>query len=163
MWQTGQIALKLIHKTNDLTIVLKSCCVTISEDTFVVIGGSFGTKQVLSYNENTKKWTHWKDLPVDRQDHACIKENDSILVTGGYTNRTQTMRIDLDRETQIFSGNLNKGRYCHNMAILNGKIVAIGGAPATNTIEEWDGAEWKTLETTLKSSYRYNFAVVSFP
>ena len=56
---------------------------------------------------------------------------------------------------------LNRPRYSIALEVLHGKLTAIGGiANEKGSMEEFDGVNWKKVETTLNREFWYGPSVV---
>jgi len=164
----------------------RGCAVSISHDTFVVVGGASsdcgnshyacGKRTVIAYNITSKSHYELPNLRYARMDHDCVMYRDRktedvfILVTGGRyegesaMGNTEMLRVGGRAWEQV--GDLNYARSHLALAVLEKKILAIGGllnGKPTDIVEEFDFTTntWKITKRMLYP--RYGHAVTEIP
>ena len=164
-----------------------SCVAKWTPTTFVIIGNiKKDTTQVIMYDEVTKDWTDWADLPEPGLgSHACIKvggrAEPAVLVTGGTQPVTGTTSVadalaqkaivktfKLHRNGDVSdAGDLVTWSHHHAMTVLDDKVVVVGGRSGQTvhgSIQQWDQdrKKWSRVSPGLKES-RYGHALAIFP
>ena len=150
-----------------------SCVVALDSVSFLLIGGSPEGTQVREYNELTKTWSDWPNLEENWVHHSCLRQNDTIIVVGGYINNhlpyhitTTLIHLDGSQET---AGNLSTPRVGAAMAVINGKITILGGAnddeKALTTAEVFDvpTKTWSISSEISLQIPRFGFALLPLP
>ncbi|XP_036115418.1 kelch-like protein 35 [Molossus molossus] len=102
-------------------------------EVIVVIGGC-DRKGLLrlpfadAYHPESQRWTPLPSLPgyMRSEFAACTLRND-IYVSGGHINSHDVWMFSSHLHTWIKVASLNKGRWRHKMAVLQGQLFVVGG------------------------------------
>ncbi|XP_064478409.1 alpha-scruin-like [Ornithodoros turicata] len=91
----------------------------------------------LLFQPTQNKWTSFQDMPEPRNYHAAVFYNGYIYVTGGY-NPIQVASNEIISQKSVFRysvqskswdrvADMRHARACHGMAVVNDKIMVVGG------------------------------------
>jgi len=141
------------------------CSVTLSNTEIILAGGvnGFVLSMVEKYNIQTGEVVSLPDLASPRYNHACTLQEDSLIVSGGYSTFNRVERLSLNTLTWSSLPPLNMVRYYHTMGLINGALVVFGGGyptSSTNTLEILNGTEWATQQL---QNLRHAHAMVLLP
>ena len=160
------------------------CAVALTHETFAVIGGLdvdscwCGKRTAMAYNITSGEHYELPSMRYARMDHDCVMFKDQktkekyILVTGGryegsnYVGNTELLKVGDSYWTAV--GQLNYPRASLKMAVMENKILALGGYvekeyEATTLVEEYD-LETKTWRMARSLLYpRAGHAVAAVP
>lgn len=112
-------------------------------DFLYVIGGTGGTEALLRYDPSADRWESLAPLPNHREHLAAVVFEDELWAIGGRQEERTLATIDIyDAETDAWRAGptMLEARSGHGAAVVDGKIVAIGG-------EVLDRQPWQVLAT----------------
>jgi len=144
------------------------CSATLSNTEIILAGGYNGDgylSMVEKYNIQTGEVVSLPDLTFPRYYHACTLQEDSLIVSGGYSTSDLYQVEKLNLNTLVWSSlpPLNQARYRHTMGLINGALVVFGGggdSSSPNTLEILNGTEWETQQL---QNGRFRHAMVLLP
>merc|ERR1712032_912091 len=158
--------------------VADSCAVSLSSDSFLIIGGAFEPKKVMEYSFPLDRWEDWSLLEEGRRAHACTRFGDKVLVVGGVNQEagsflSSAIIIDIVSKEVVETGALTVPRAFLGLALLDGTIWAFGGADSIDSsssifhtldsVEEWneETGVWVTRDDRLQErKMQFGFARV---
>jgi len=152
--------------------VADACAVALNSTHIFLAGGFYDKRQVRVYDVNMGLWTNYPSLSFPINNHACIKIDSGVLISGGFTRRdttAQTLIYSFDNGGQAEPvGSLNVARESHKMVEVDGKVLAIGGENddgRIGVIEIYDpkNNDWTIVEDSTLSDPRASFVVLSVP
>jgi len=123
-----------------------ACAVPVSSTSFLLIGGYWEQGDFVDeYETLTGEWTRWPPLPEKRENMACVKVGDKVLVIGGYNRALNeydggTVILDIETRTWRQGGFMTWERNGHGVSVLeSGRVLAYGGGYyGDDGAEEWD-------------------------
>ena len=156
------------------------CGVKVSNNAFLIIGGSLAGSRILKFTTDDNKWHNTSiELNGGREGLACIVFNSKVIITGGhttthnqYSSGTYVIDIDNDGKFKLRSGHsLNEMRAYHGMGIIqrnNGAtVIAFGGFNKMDgklsSVEIWNDSNesWEISNVPLNRSRRdFGFATL---
>ena len=133
------------------------CTVTISDSSFLVIGGQFDPKAVLEYESNSKDpinpkgWKDmdkWDSLTSGRLYHGCARLENQVIVAGGIEPGTASINkyksieiIDIYSRTIRGGCDMLEERFRFSLVVVEEwagiKLLALGGV-SSHSVEEYN-------------------------
>lgn len=143
-----------------------ACAVPVSSTSFLLIGGYWEQGDFVDeYDTLTGEWTRWPALAEKRENMACVKAGDKVLMVGGYNRALNeydggTVILDIATRQWRQGGYMSWGRHGHGVSVLgSGRVLAYGGGYyGDDGVEEWDPETeaWTPISDTMEVA-RSNF------
>ena len=152
-----------------------SCMAAINDTSFILIGGAMrdnyliGGKLTQIYNLETETWTRMPDMEPGRYDPKCMNYMDGIMVAGGVKATSEGGSGQHSNDVNFFNlttnmwqkfPSMNKGRYGHILAPVNGIPTAIGGVFASYS-EQYINGKWNNWIEQIPGVDYHSFVQVS--
>ncbi|XP_075908406.1 kelch-like protein 24 isoform X1 [Petromyzon marinus] len=102
-------------------------------EVIVIVGGcervgGFNLPYTECYDPITGEWTSLSKLPeFTKSEYAVCALRNDILVSGGRINSRDVWMYNSQLNVWVRVASLAKGRWRHKMAVLHGKVYAVGG------------------------------------
>ncbi|XP_059805724.1 kelch-like protein 24a [Hypanus sabinus] len=139
-------------------------------EVIVVVGGcervgGFNLPYTECYDPGTGEWRSLAKLPeFTKSEYAVCALRNDILVTGGRINSRDVWMYNSQLNIWMRVACLNKGRWRHKMAVLLGKVYAVGGYDGhnrLNSVECYDSFSNRWIEVEPLKEAVSSPAVVS--
>ncbi|XP_028822781.1 kelch-like protein 24, partial [Denticeps clupeoides] len=139
-------------------------------EVIVVMGGcervgGFNLPYTESYDPVTGEWRMLAKLPeFTKTEYAVCALRNDILVSGGRINSRDVWMYNSQLNLWIRVASLNKGRWCHKMAAVLGKVYVLGGYDGQcrlTSVESYDSFSNRWTEVAPMKQAVSSPAVVS--
>ena len=131
-----------------------------TDDALYVVGGECDTSvERFDADEDKYEWTTITNMPSARGDTGAAVLDGKLYVSGGQIRAEKTNKYlkivecyDFATDTWTKLSDMNKGRAGHDLLVINGSLVAVGGDEGDGeSIEEYNVAEgiWTVKQENL--------------
>ena len=148
--------------------------VAVTDDAIYMVGGEVETS-IEKYDVEQNKWTVLTNLSSARGDTGVAVLDGKIYVSGGTDKTSKNLKkvecYDSATGTWANVASMNRGRSGHDLLVMNGSLVALGGDRRVEggvrtrpTVEEYNVTDdtWTLREKKLDKDHRGAFLMMKY-